>query len=97
MDRDAGRSLTAFVSSDKRLAMWQIIAEEKDRVADLPREFPGEFRVIARPQMAWNPFIGHHLCCKVKVEGGDGNSAGKSIFGWRSFGYIILAFFAALW
>lgn len=69
MDRDAGRSLTAFVSSDKRLAMWQIIADEEDRVADYKREFPCEFRIIARLQMAWNPFIGHHICLKVTVEG----------------------------
>jgi hypothetical protein len=69
MDRDAGRSLTAFVSSDKRLAMWQIIADEEDRVAAYEKEFPCEFRLTVRPQIVWNPCIGHHLCYKGKVEG----------------------------
>jgi hypothetical protein len=71
MDRDFERSLTAFVSSasDKRLAMWQIIEDEEDRVADYKREFPCEFRLTVQPQIVWNPCIGHHLCFKVTVEG----------------------------
>ena len=69
MDRDAGRSLTAFVSSDKRLAMWQIIADEENRVADYKKEFPCEFSLTVQLQVAWNPCTGHHLCCTVTVEG----------------------------
>lgn len=70
LDGDIKRGLMGIMTCvPKQQKLWAAIKIEEDRVAGYKKDFPCEFRITIRPQVAWLPCIGQHLSFNVKVEG----------------------------
>ncbi len=73
VDHDIERRLMGLVSGYKeRFELRMAMAAEKIRLSDYnmyKRQFADDFRLTITPAVAYSPCIGHHLSCRVTVEG----------------------------